>query len=68
LFIIKITNVRRISYDKEYIDPQRPNMAFLNLDLGLEYENLEHHGEFFIYDWVAFLSEIGGYSGLLLGK
>lgn len=52
-------------YDKEY--PSFSSKAFLELRIRLNYQGSSRHSEFLIFDPVTFMSDIGGYLGLLLG-
>ena len=55
-------------YDKEYkAKNNERNEAQLELEITLNNKDLSRHAEFFIYNWVDFMSEIGGYLGLFLG-
>ena len=55
-------------YDKEFkAENNQLNQAYLELEITLNNKDLARHAEFFIYNWVDFMSEIGGYLGLFLG-
>ena len=55
-------------YDKEFkAETNALNQAYLELEITLNNKDLARHAEFFIYNWVDFMSEIGGYLGLFLG-
>ena len=55
-------------YDKEHkAKNNEHHEAQLELEITLNNKDLSRHAEFFIYNWVDFMSEIGGYLGLFLG-
>ena len=56
------------TYDKEYRDGINfHGQAYLDLHLRLNFEDFAIYSEFYIYDWVSFIAEIGGFLGLFLG-
>ena len=52
-----------LTYDKI----KSSHNATLVLFLELKNQNEERHEDYYVYDWVAFLSDFGGVVGLLLG-
>ena len=47
--------------------PSIARLPTLVLYLELKNQNEEKHEDYYVYDWIAFLSDFGGVVGLLLG-
>ena len=55
-------------YDKEYKDELNfQGQAYLDIQIRLNFEDMDFLSEYYIYNWISFISEIGGFLGLFLG-
>ena len=55
-----------LTYDKIKTNSENTNSTLV-LYLELKNQNEEKHEDYYVYDWIAFLSDFGGVVGLLLG-